>query len=477
MKDGKWAGIAATLDVGNALPAVPAGGTWKDAATTWNIGGKTVNVVYFIDPDEVIEEIEGPVFSGSFISRGYTNATFSASLAGFAETASSATLTLSLYADEGHRTRDAFREATFTENGSASVTFEFYDLIPGATYYPVLSGTDSNGTAGTDVVFPPFTTLFDPGYWVYDAETQRLLRGNIMAVNDVTADGKSLTIGNNRENTNPTLVDLDLSIGIEGGYSVVAIAKEAFYHNSALTNAVLPDSVTTLGDGAFDTAANLVSFVANGLERLPAKAVAYCTKLALFSATNLVEIGNSALDMGNGNNVLVSVGDLPKVTTVGASAFKNNRALESIVLPSIVTVGSGAFEEQKGGYCPTNIVFGAAIDSIGPRAFAWHNKSNSPLHIWFHGAPDGGFDSTAFENCASGVHTLHLLYSLSDQRVVEAETWARIAKGFDAANELPEADRNKWDQVATTWNIGGKTVNVVYCVDPNEQFGTMVFIY
>ena len=61
--------------------------------------------------------------------------------------------------------------------------------------------------------------------WTYDSSGKTLTQGSVVLQN-VTASGTKLTIGDNKTNT--TATDLDFSTGVEGGYTVTQIAQDAF---------------------------------------------------------------------------------------------------------------------------------------------------------------------------------------------------------------------------------------------------------
>ena len=90
--------------------------------------------------------------------------------------------------------------------------------------------------------------------WTYDSSAQTLTQGAVVLQN-VTASGTKLTIGNNK--TNATATDLDFSTGVEGGYSVAQIAQDAFNGNTSVTSLVLPDTLTWIGQSAFINCSNL----------------------------------------------------------------------------------------------------------------------------------------------------------------------------------------------------------------------------
>ena len=137
-------------------------------------------------------------------------------------------------------------------------------------------------------------------------------------------------------------------------YAVTAIGSFAFNGCSSLTSVTIPNSVTSIGDGAF-----------------------------VYSGLTSVTIGNS-------------------VTSIGQSAFEGCSRLTSVTIPNSVTsIGSGAFCLCE---ALTSVTFGNSVTSIGRYVFdccssltsvhisdlaAWCNigfidDTSNPLHYAHH---------------------------------------------------------------------------------------------
>ena len=102
------------------------------------------------------------------------------------------------------------------------------------------------------------------------------------------------------------------------GYNVTTIGEDAF-RRTGLSSVTIPDSVTTIEDGAFYECKNL-----------------------------------SSVTIGNG------------VTTIGLSAF-NSTGLSSVTIPdSVTSIGNSAFEYCKG---LTSVTIGNGVETIGKTAF------------------------------------------------------------------------------------------------------------
>ena len=130
---------------------------------------------------------------------------------------------------------------------------------------------------------------------------------------------------------NPTL------IGFEPG-SEGSTFGAVFMECASITNTEIPNSVTTIGDSAFNGCRGLTSVtIPNSVTTIGDNAFVYC-----FNLTS-VTIPNS-------------------VTTIGGGAFCDCRSLTSITIPnSVTTIDYAAF-----GYCPLDNTSVAAIQAINP---------------------------------------------------------------------------------------------------------------
>lgn len=138
------------------------------------------------------------------------------------------------------------------------------------------------------------------------------------------------------------------------GYTVTAIGNGAFAGNRLIT-AYLPDTVTTIGDNAFDGCVNLTSVTQLG-----------SSDEAVFPAS-VTSIGNYAFE-GCGK-LNVTFGAAKALTTIGDNAFYGCTSLQQVVFEqgsALSYIGKEAFMES--GVSVVNLA-GTKVTEIGYSAF------------------------------------------------------------------------------------------------------------
>lgn len=147
--------------------------------------------------------------------------------------------------------------------------------------------------------------------------------------------------------------------------SVVSIGWSAFRENE-LTKAILPESLTSLGEQAFDECASLQSVnIPKSLNRLEESTFYGCGSLSsIHFAEGLTYIGYSAFENCSSLGTL----ELPKtLTRIEGSAFANCDLLKSLAFPvALSQIGGSAFQD-----CSSleTVVFSKDVSSIGVDAF------------------------------------------------------------------------------------------------------------
>ena len=148
--------------------------------------------------------------------------------------------------------------------------------------------------------------------------------------------------------------------------SVTSIGDYAFCCCESLTDIVIPDRVTRIGEFAFSCCESLTDIVLpEGVTSIGGSAFKNCISLTdIVISDSVTSIGNHAFgDCCSLTDIVLPEG----VTSIGDRAFDNCSALSSIVIPDGVTsVGEYAFH-----YCfsLTGIVIPDSVTSIGSGAF------------------------------------------------------------------------------------------------------------
>ena len=176
--------------------------------------------------------------------------------------------------------------------------------------------------------------------------------------------------------------------------SVTSIGDGAFWKCFSLKRLVLPDSVSSIGDWAFWNCSSLTDIVIpDSVNSIGDRAFEGCCSLkSLVIPDSVSSIGDSAFeDCSSLTGIVIPY----SVTSIGHSAFKACYSLSNIVIPNGVTsIGNNAFWGCKS---LVEVVIPDSVSCIGFEAFAFC-KSLTDIVI-----PNGvtRIGAWAFEGCTS----------------------------------------------------------------------------
>lgn len=126
-------------------------------------------------------------------------------------------------------------------------------------------------------------------------------------------------------------------------YTITAISEDGFFGYSSLTSVNIPNSVTSIGGGAFSLCSSLTSVnIPNSVTSIGGDAFCLCESLTSVNIPNSVDtIGYGAFCACSS---LTSVNIDNGVTTIEFDAFSGCSSLTSVTIPnSVTTIGGDAF--------------------------------------------------------------------------------------------------------------------------------------
>ena len=150
--------------------------------------------------------------------------------------------------------------------------------------------------------------------------------------------------------------------------SVTSIGDFAFQNCSSITNATIGNSVTSIGRSAFDSCYIMTSAtIGNSVTSIGDYAFKSCTDLqSVIIPDSVTSIGSTAF---NGCSSLTSATIGNSVTSIGNYAFASCGSLTSVIIPdSVTSIGNYAFGSCTG---LTSATIGNSVTSIGGFAFAY----------------------------------------------------------------------------------------------------------
>ena len=200
------------------------------------------------------------------------------------------------------------------------------------------------------------------------------------------------------DENNTTYQSIDGNLYSKDGTVLVAYSEGKSQTNTSFT---IPDSVTTIGNGAFSDCYLLTSItIPNNITTIGDRAFYGCTGLTSIDIpNNVTTIGDSAFSSCTG---LTNI-DIPdSVTTIGSSAFSRCSNLASVTISnSVTTIENGIFSSCS---ALTAVIIPDGVTTIGGSAFSFCT-SLSNVTIPASVTTIGG----AFDNCGYD-HTLSITF-------------------------------------------------------------------
>ena len=246
-------------------------------------------------------------------------------------------------------------------------------------------------------------------YYPLPDGTYAVAQGNTIYLEEIvipsTYKGKAVTVveyrafaGSNLKSI--TIPDSVTSIG-EGAFyycnsltsvvipdSVISIGEYAFYNCRSLTSVVIPDGVSEIGDEAFSYCNGLTSVVIpDSVTSIGTGAFAGCDNLQYTEKDGLKYLGNSnnpcVYLLGCQNKSISSAIIDSACRVIGSYVFENCKGLTSVVIPDGVTsIGCCAF---SGCSSLTSVVIPDGLTSIGEYAFV---NCSSLTSVYYKGGVD-----------------------------------------------------------------------------------------
>lgn len=136
------------------------------------------------------------------------------------------------------------------------------------------------------------------------------------------------------------------------------------FDGASIKQIAIPDTVTEIGDGAFNYCEQLASIaLPSGLQKISSRMLADCRSLTSITIpASVTEIASQAF----ASSGLTSITIPSTVTTLGSSAFNNCESLAHIDIQAHVIEIPESFAEESGR---TSVTLPDTVETIGSRAF------------------------------------------------------------------------------------------------------------
>ena len=256
--------------------------------------------------------------------------------------------------------------------------------------------------------------------------------------------------------------------------SVTSIGNYAFEYCSGLTSVTIPNSVTSIGDYAFRECSGLTSVtIPNSVTSIGNDAFYKCSLTSI-----KVESGNQKYDSRNNCNAIIESSSntliigckntiIPNsVTSIGSSAFSHCSGLTSVTIPNSVTsIGKSAFMDCSG---LTSVTIPNSVTSIGDFAFIGCSGLTSILSL--NNTPPTCEISFSYNNSFSNVDKENCVLWVPKGSVSAYKT-ADGWKDFQNIRELTFCDVNL-DEEVNQADLDA-TVDFIMGKDPEDFFESL----
>ena len=169
---------------------------------------------------------------------------------------------------------------------------------------------------------------------------------------------------------------------------------EGAFYNSKFTKVTIGDSVTSIGDYAFENCSRLTSVtIPDSVTSIGESAFRNCSSLTSITIPDSVTSIGYGVFYGCSNLTSITIPD--SVTTIGKGAFSGCKSLTSITIPdSVTSIGDSAF---SGCSSLTSITIPESVTTIESRAFSGCSSLTSIT------IPDSvtSIEYAAFRDCSS----------------------------------------------------------------------------
>ena len=253
--------------------------------------------------------------------------------------------------------------------------------------------------------------------------------------------------------------------------SVTSIGAGAFSGCSGLTSVEIPNSVTSIGESAFSSCSGLTSIeIPNSVTSIRKGTFYHCTSLTSIEIPNSVtSLGDRAFS-GCSNLTSVEIGN--NVTSIGISAFSSCSNLTSVELPNIYCIGSWAFYDCTS---LTSVKIPNSVTTIEENTFDGCSSLTS-IEI-----PNSvtSIEKNAFRLCTSltsieipnsvtsiGYEAFYQCSGLTSVNIEDLVAWCNIKFGDESANPLCYAEK---------LYLNGEEVTDIVIPDGVTSIGDYVF--